>query len=78
MVCITEDVNGGDATIDTLNGDYHTVDTAKQWINDNASGGHYSVQNYQKIIVIRDSSIVQIYERKPYNYGSWTYYYDED
>ena len=78
LVCITEDVNGGDAQVDVLDGDYHTVNDAKQWMDDNASSGHYSIQNYQKIIILEGSRIVQMYERRPYNYGSWQRWYDED
>jgi len=77
FVCITEDVNyTGKMEVTTLDSDTTTLAEAKEWIEENRSRGHYSCQNYEKIIVIdSNGEIEQIYTKQPENYDTWYSWY---
>ena len=72
FVCITEDVNNGSMEITTLDTDTTTLDEAMEWIAENRSRGHYSCNNFDKIIVIdSNGEIEQVYTKQPEDYGIW-------
>ena len=76
FVCITEDVNNQTLEVTTLNSDTTTLSEAKDWIGENCARGHYSCNNFDKIIVIdSNGDVEQIYTRQPENYGSWSHWY---
>jgi len=77
FVCITEDVNyTGKMEVTTLDSDTTTLAAAKEWIEENRSRGHYSCQNYEKIIVIdSNGAIEQIYTNQPEEYDEWYSWY---
>ena len=72
FVCITEDVNNASMEVTTLDSDTTTLAEAKEWIDENSARGHYSCQNYEKIIVIdSNGEIEQIYTKQPEEYDVW-------
>jgi len=76
FVCITEDVNNCEMGITTLDSDTTTLAEAKDWIAENRSRGHYSCNNFDKIIVIdSNGEIEQIYTKKPEDFGVWKCWY---
>ena len=76
FVCITEDVNNGSMEITTLDSDTTTLAEAKEWISENRSRGHYSCNNFDKIIVIdSNGEIEQVYTKQPEDYGEWRCWY---
>jgi len=76
FVCITEDVNNCEMDITTLDSDTTTLAEAKDWIAENRSRGHYSCNNFDKIIVIdSNGEIEQIYTKKPEDFGVWKCWY---
>ena len=76
FVCITEDVNNGYMETTTLDSDTTTLDEAKEWISENRSRGHYSCNNFDKIIVIdSNGEIEQVYTKQPEDYGEWRCWY---
>ena len=76
FVCITEDVNNGSMEITTRPSNFTTLDSAKEWISENRSRGHYSCNNFDKIIVIdSNGEIEQVYTKQPEDYGEWRCWY---
>ena len=60
FVCITEDVNNQTLEVTTFNSNTTTLDEAKEWIGKNCARGHYSCNNFDKIIV-RHPCITKFY-----------------
>ena len=76
FVCITEDVNNSETDITTFNSNTTTLDEAMEWITENRSRGHYSCNNFDKIIVIdSNGEIKQVYTKQPEDYGEWRCWY---
>lgn len=76
FLCITEDVNNCEMDITTFNSNTTTLDEAMEWIAENRSRGHYSCNNFDKIIIINSSGeIEQIHTKKPEDFGIWKCWY---
>ena len=75
FVCLTEDVNNSE-TEPQHTSRPTTLDEAKEWIAENQSRDHYSCHNFAKIIVLdSNGEIVQIYTKKPEDFGAWKCWY---
>lgn len=76
FVCITEDVNNESMAVTTFSAGTTTLDEAKEWLAENRSRGHYSCNNFDKIIVIdSNGEIEQVYTKQPEDYGVWKSWY---
>ena len=72
FVCITEDVNNGSMAITPRPSNFTQLESAMERITENRSRGHYSCNNFDKIIVIdSNGEIEQVYTRQPEDYGTW-------